>query len=117
MKKIITLVAIAMALSVSAQTERAHRQDINPRMTQEQFMQKFDGLDIDEQQRQKLVELYQKKQAEREDFRKNRAEMSKNQVFDAKAAERKTKIEAKKSNEIQEILTPTQYEIFCRKSR
>ena len=110
MKKLLSLIALGITLSLTAQTER-QKSEINPRMTQEQYLQKFEGLNITADQREKLIAVYVNKQLKKQSIRKEKGEFKRveAETLDANTVQRKQQFEFNKDSEIKNILSEKQY--------
>ena len=118
MKKLLSLIALGITLSLTAQTER-QKSEINPRMTQEQYLQKFEGLNITADQREKLIAVYVNKQLKKQSIRKEKGEFKRveAETLDANTPQRKQQFDFNKDNEIQSILDEKQYAEYLKRNR
>ncbi|GEM_PF-4351442 len=103
------MAGLFMFLNVSAQTERNY-ESVNPNSTEENFMKQFDGLNLTEDQQNKLKVYYATNKENRKAERSKRLGIT-NQTVDTNSEIRKSKFDFNSSdkNEIKEILTTEQY--------
>ncbi len=109
MKKFITLSALALVISVSAQEKKPDRMGGNP----EHKMEMFDNLNLTDQQKADIKALYQEKKDDHQSL--NAEHKDRKALSDAEKAEFKAKKEAQRNEfdaKLQKILTPEQYKQF-----